>query len=147
MFVVQVGHFAWLNAQGVITTSGAHAHAQGECLCAGVAKRFTHDRKAAMANCNAKQREFYLTAPVTVVPLAELQERLAKNASPRTTPVAATADPAEPKPAKAPGVTAQIRQWALDNPQASRADALAAFPDANPSTVSVQFGAARKNAN
>lgn len=42
------------------------------------------------------------------------------------------------------GVTTRVREWVLSHPQATKADALAAFPEVNPSTVGVQFGAAKK---
>jgi hypothetical protein len=41
-------------------------------------------------------------------------------------------------------ITKIIRDWTHANPNATKADALAHFPSCNASTVSVQFGKARK---
>lgn len=58
--------------------------------------------------------------------------------------LAPTSDtPAAGKPARGEGVTTRIYQWCLDNPAATKKDAQAAFPSANPGTVGVQFGKAR----
>ena len=62
-------------------------------------------------------------------------------------PVAPAVKPARKAPSVRPtgsGTCARIHEWVLANPQATRQDAVAQFPDANPSTVGVQFGHARR---
>lgn len=49
-----------------------------------------------------------------------------------------------PKGPRGNGLCQHIRGWVLANPTATKADTLKQFPTANPSTVAVQFGHARK---
>lgn len=77
--------------------------------------------------------------------LAEPQPCAAQACKPFNRLAATTVRPAgTPKPAKGEGVTARIYQWCIDHPAASKKDAVAAFPTANPTTVGVQFGKARQ---
>jgi hypothetical protein len=110
---------------------------------------FTSDREPALAlSClTPRQRAYYRTAPVALVLASELQARAAQaNGKHGEDQAANRPSPVAEKPARnaGSGVTRAIYQWTLDNPSATKADALQAFPSANPSTVSVQFGAARR---
>lgn len=157
MFVVQFDQSAWVGQDGRLTTSGAHALRVADAATAQVRlEQAVANRCGITCHLPPRQRAHYAapTCPVTVLPAAELDARLAVNAAHgntgRTAAPAAdgptpAGDRAEPRaPRQGGGVTRQVYQWVLDNPQATRADALAAFPSANPSTVGVQFGAARR---
>lgn len=152
-YVVQIGNYAWLsefNGATVLTTSGAHASRLELVVAQAKAQDFRNHAELVLANSSVTPMYAKLapTLPVTVVPASELDERLVKY---RTTgdrggakiPTVQPCDKAAAAP-KAPGVTRQIYEWVLDHPTATKADVQAAFPGANPSTVSVQFGAARK---
>lgn len=150
MFVVQLASNAWLHPTLGVTTSMAHAHAYDNFPAAATAQQFEKDRAPwlAVSALTPRQRAFYRTAPVTVVPLADLQARMATvNGRHEPGEPKAATPVAETKPTRpvGSGVTRQIYQWTLDNPSATKADALRAFPSANPSTVGVQFGAARRS--
>jgi hypothetical protein len=150
MYAIQLAQNAWLHPTLGVTTSMRHAMLYASQPTAEEAlAAFTGDREPALAlSClTPRQRAYYRTAPVALVLASELQARAAQangkhgedQAAKRPTPVAE-------KPARnaGSGVTRAIYQWTLDNPSATKADALQAFPSANPSTVSVQFGAARR---
>ena len=150
MFAVQIGHYAWLGADGLVTTSMRHAQ-RLDGQMAGIAQRtFNGNRSSALVHLSRAARDFYTTAPVTVITAEELDARLHAITKPGDREsaglapvVAAQAD--RDATVRKNGITRQIYQWALDNPQAAKADALLAFPSANPSTVSVQFSAARRS--
>lgn len=174
MFVAQLGHFAWLSWVVPVTTSADHAtHFATEAEAAQAVAGFKATRQQCLAHLQGAQRIYYEDKEPEIVPLADLRARMAwkkergRMCLPEFVPVAgeqptpadpvaadtpgteqvATAAPkpkADPAAPKRPGVTKAIYQWVLDNPQATKKDAQAAFPDANPSTVGVQFGAARK---
>lgn len=57
---------------------------------------------------------------------------------------AAERKPREPRHTGELPITKQIRVWVHQHPNCVKAEALAAFPGVNPSTVSVQFGKAKK---
>lgn len=154
-YVVQVSPFAWLDANGTITTVSAHA-AQFALIDANVKHAALGSRavrEAAVGSAKGQWRSYLLTAPVAVVPYAAFAERVAANARaeggrPAPAPEGQAAggkgqasEPAAPKPK---GITTLIREWVAANPQATKAEAYAQFPDANRSTVNVQFGVARK---
>lgn len=154
MYVVQIGNFAWLstfNGATCVTTSGAHAERMDEAQATAKSRDFLNHSELVIANSvlTCEFAKLVAVLPVTVVPASELDARLAKRDGTgdrgEAKPAAKPADKAPAAP-KAPGVTRQIFDWVLAHPEATKADVVAAFPNANPSTVSVQFGAARKQA-
>jgi hypothetical protein len=168
MFVIQVGYYAWLgtgpNGRPCVTTSGAHATSYtGNAAAAQAMAEFNDDRVPVLTNSVGSKRllAFLAKAPLLLITQAEHDARMAKcngrhgsgaegHPAPRAagtptpakpgSPVAGDT-PAQPRP---PGVTRQVYDWCLANPQATKADARAAFPSANPTTVGVQFGLARR---
>jgi hypothetical protein len=138
-----------LDEAGLVTTSLAHAmrfHARIQAESrAGV---LAANRSPALVHLNRKQHDFYTTAPVTVIPAEDLDARARDITRPGDRAVVAAARMPAPADKEATvrkdGITRQIYNWTIANPSATKADALAAWPSANPSTVSVQFSAARR---
>lgn len=81
---------------------------------------------------NAQMSAYFAENPGTPAP-ARVEPRLAAPTARKPH------DPTAPLP-----VTKQVFEWTRNNPSATREQALAAFPTVNPSTVKVQFGAARR---
>jgi hypothetical protein len=152
MYVVQLANNAWLHPTLGVTTSMRHAMLYASQAAAQAAMAaFTGDRGPLLAAsaCTPRQRAYYAAAPVALLPADQLLARRealhGRDERGEAQPAAPVAERG-PKPPRPPGVTQQVYQWTLDNPTATKADALAAFPHANPGTVGVQFGAARRSA-
>lgn len=154
-YVVQFGPFAWLNSTGTVTTVAAQAAQLEHSNALEWLERLnTKDGRAnTVGTARNRWTTYLLTAPVAVVPYEVHAAHIAATAKAEgakpapvaegqgTEPTEPAGEPAAPKPK---GVTTLIREWVAANPQATKADTYAQFPDANRSTVNVQFGVARK---
>ena len=79
--------------------------------------------------------EFELPEAIAALPTqAELDARPKAEPTRRPPPALARKD----------GACALIREWTKAHPDATKADAVAQFPDLNPSTVAIQFRKARQ---
>jgi hypothetical protein len=152
MYVVEIGSFQWLAETG-LQGNGAFAKVFADRDEADKAAQHTRANLTQMlAPFSRKVREGYADAEVTVQPFEALQTRLAACNNPHPMGDAPAARPlSRPVEAQAPrgaGLTAAVRAWAHEHPEATKADALAHFLPLgfNKKTVGIQFTFARNGA-